>query len=150
MSNDISGFGLQAVLLADGTFPAGFTITQFADDSDPADMPSVTIADKAMGLNGDLLKWAKGIPLPVTISVIPGSDDDVNLQILADANRVAQGKTSARDNLTLTFIYPNGSTIIFTNGILTDAPLGNSVSSSGRMKSKTYGFFFQNKVGSSS
>ena len=143
MVQDISGFGSVVSLVASNTFPAGIALTQFADDSDAFDQPSVRIGDVAMGLNGDLLSWRKAVPLPITISVIPGSQDDLNLSILANANRVGQGKTSANDVLTLTIVYPDGSLITFANGTITDAAFANSVASAGRLKSKTFSFAFE-------
>jgi len=147
MTSDISGFGLRVNVIASVTFPAGFPVTQFADDSDPFDLPSIQIADKAMGMNGDQVVWSKPNPLPVNISVVPGSDDDKNLSILAEANRVGKGKNSARDLITMTAIYPDGSTITFSQGKITDAMIGHSVASAGRMKSKTYMFSFENRTG---
>lgn len=147
MTQDISGFGLTVNIIASNTLPIGATITQFADDSDPADMASVTIAETAMGLNGDLVVWAKAIPLPVVLSVIPGGPDDLILQVLADANRVAQGKSSAADNITMTIIYPDESVTTFTGGRMLTAMFGKSVAGSGRLKTRQYGFTFQNKVG---
>lgn len=148
MTNDITGFGTIVNIVASSTFPATLPITQFADDSDPLDISAVQIADTAMGLNGDLIKWAKAVPLPMVLNVIPGSLDDQNLQILADANRVAQGKTSSRDLITATIIYSDGSTTTLTQGTITNAQFGNSIASQGRLKTKTYTFMFQNKVGS--
>ncbi|WP_422930140.1 phage tail fiber protein [Singulisphaera sp. PoT] len=148
MAQDISGFGLVATITASNTFPAGFPITQFADDSDPLDMASIQIADKAMGLNGDLITWARAMPIPAVIAVIPGSIDDINLGILAEANRAGQGKVSANDVINMTVVYPDGSAISVSQGRLTDAMFGKSVASSGRLKTKIYSFSFQNKVGS--
>lgn len=147
MSFDISGFGSVVSLVASNTFPAGIVITQFADDADPFDQPSIRIGDVAMGLNGDLLTWRKAVPIPVTISLVPESDDDVNLSILANANRVGRGKTSANDVLTLTIVYPNGNTITLANGTITDAPFALSVSSAGRMKTNTYSMSFESVTG---
>lgn len=144
--NDISGFGLKVQVVASVTFPAGLTITQFADDADPIDTPSQQLADKAMGLNGDLIGWSKANPILATLNLIPGSDDDRNLGILAEANRVGKGKNSARDVITMTAIYPDGRVITYSNGIITDAMIGNSVASAGRLKSKPYAFAFENKV----
>jgi hypothetical protein len=56
---NISGFGLSINIIASNSFPIGLLITEFADDSDPFDLPSIQIADKAMGLNGDLIIWSK-------------------------------------------------------------------------------------------
>ena len=144
MSNNISGFGTRVVLIASETFPAGIEISQFADDADPIDFPNLTVADKAMGLNGDLVSWNSANPIETTLNVIPGSEDDVNLGILLEANRAGRGKASVQDNITLTRILPDGTQKTLTNGIITEGMPANSVSSAGRQKSKPYMFAFEN------
>jgi tail fiber protein gp32 len=141
---DISAFGIRINLRASVTFPQGITLSQFADDADPIDSPSQQLMDKAMGLNGDLIVWSKANPIAPVIAVIPGSDDDRNLAVLAEANRVGRGKFSARDIITLTAIYPDGRSLTLTQGKLTDAILTDPVSSAGRMKTKSYAFAFEN------
>ena len=143
MPNNISGSGLHLNLVASVTFPSGLSITHFADDGDPFDTPSVKIAEAAMTLNGDLVTWNKAAPTNCTLNVIPGSDDDVNLRILAEANRAGKGKTLARDEITLTATYPDGKTITLSGGILTDYVPGDSVTSAGRKKSHAYAFAFE-------
>ena len=140
---DISGFGLRIVLVASVTFPQGITLSQFADDGDPFDNPSQQIADKATGLNGDLITWSKGNPIPATINLIPGSEDDRNMSVLLEANRTARGKTSSRDVITMTVLYPDGRTDTLTNGKLTDGPVSTGISSAGRKKTKPYVFAFE-------
>ncbi len=147
MTQDVSIFGAIVNIIASNTFPAGFTVSQFADDADPIDLSAVAIADKAMGVNGDLITWAKAVPIPVVINVLPNGEDDNNLEILANANRVGQGKTSAYDIITMTIIYPDGTSKILSGGKLTDASFGLSGASSGRLKTKTYTFTFQNIAG---
>ena len=144
---NISGYGLIVNVLASNTFPAGLLLTQFADDADPFDIPSLQIADTAMGLNGDLIGWSKPNPIKVTINVIPQSFSDLNLAVLLEANRVGRGKIGSRDIITMTAIYPNGSPIILTNGFITDGIPGSPVASSARLKSKSYTFAFENKAG---
>lgn len=142
--NDISVFGLQAQVVASQTFPAGFNVTQFADDADPVDSPVLQIKDKAMGINGDLIVWSKANPVPLTISVVPDSEDDRNLTVLFEANRVGKGKFGARDVVTVILIYPSGDVAAFTQGAITDGPPISGAQSSGRLKSKTYSFAFEN------
>ena len=146
MAVDISGFGVEARVVASTTFPTGFEITEFADDADPIDIPSQQISDTAMTLNGDLLSWSTANPIPATINVIPGSEDDLNLAVLLEANRVGMGKTSARDTVTLVVSTPDNRTLTLTNGKITDGPVSNGVASSGRFKSKAYQFRFENKA----
>lgn len=145
--NNISGFGLVANIRASTTFPAGFNVTQFADDADPLDTPSQQLNDVGMGLNGDLVYWSTAQPLVITLNVVPGSDDDKNLYVLAEANRVGKGKVSAYDRITITLSYPDGTSRTLSNGVITDAVLGNGFASAGRMKSKPYIFKFENQVG---
>jgi hypothetical protein len=147
MANDITGYGSAVSLIASNTYPTGIAITQFADDGDPFDMSSVKIADTAMGVNGDLIKWSRAVSKPITISVIPNSLDDINLATLAKNNDASQGQSNAQDIITVTVVYPDGSVITFSNGFITDAPFGNSLASSGRLKTKTYGFMFQSVNG---
>lgn len=148
MTHDISGFGMRVNVVADKTFPSGFMVTQFADDADPFDIPAVQIADKAMGLNGDLIVWSKAAPIDITINVIPDSEDDVNLQALTEANRVSKGKNSARDSITLVRTDAGGKALTLTNGRLTNAPVGHSVASAGRKKTNAYTFTFESKSNS--
>lgn|SRR5574343_686335 len=143
MAQDISGFGATVRLIASTTFPVGVTISQWADDADPIDAPSIQIADKAMGVNGDLVTWSKANPLQVTLNVVPGGGDDTNLQALFNANRVGKGKRGARDNITLLVSYPDGRVISYNRGKITDGMPGNSISSAGRLKSKAYAFAFE-------
>lgn len=147
MANDISGFGTIVLLRASVTFPEGLEITQFADDADAFDLAEMTIADKAMGVNGDLVTWSKATSLDPSINVIPGSDDDTNLGILFEANRVGSGKVSAADVINLTVIYPDGTTDTYTNGKMLTGMPGKSLASSGRFKTKKYGFAFENRTG---
>jgi hypothetical protein len=146
MTTDVSGFGAQVQVKASNTFPSGFVVSQFADDADPFDIPSVQIADKAMGLNGDLITWSKANPIVITINVVPGSEDDTNLGILLEANRVGKGKTGARDVVTIVAAYPNEGTLTLSEGVITDGPPGKSIASAGRLKSNAYVFAFENKT----
>lgn len=144
---DVSGFGSVINLTASETFPTGIQVNNFAADTDPFDMASIDIADKAMGLNGDFIVWARANALPLSISVIPGSTADQNLQILADANRVGPGKPSVGDVINAAVVYPDGSSTQFFNGRLMSAPFGKSVAGSGMQKTRTYVFAFENKTG---
>jgi len=142
--NHTSVFGLKVQLVASQTFPSGITISQFADDADPFDSPSIQIRDKAMGVNGDLITWSKATPVPVTLNVIATSDDDKNLAVLFEANRVGKGKQGARDVIGMTAVYPDGRTASFSQGVITDGMSADSAASSGRLKTKAYVFAFEN------
>lgn len=144
---DISGFGIQVRIVASQTFPNGFTVTSFADDADPFAFTDQQIKDKAMGVNGDLIAWSTATPTELTINVIPKSDDDKNLTVLFEANRAAKGKKPVQDIITMTAIYPDGSTVTLNNGVITNGTVANSVASAGRMNTKSYAFAFEGKTG---
>lgn len=147
MAQDISGFGLVLTLQASNTYPVGIVIQDFADDADPLAVSDLAIAETQMGLNGDLISFSKATPIEVDLAVIPGSLSDTLLSVLMEANRVAKGKTSARDAITIVGVYPNGRITRYTNGKLTSGPVSDSVASAGRLKSKVYKFMFENKGG---
>ena len=144
---NISGNGLSISLVASTTFPRGININQFADDSDPLDVPSIQISDVAMGLNGDLITWSKAVPIKITLSVIPGSDNDVALSILLASNRIGRGKVSNRDVITMNVSYPDGNYVTLTDGIITDGIPFSPTANSGRLKTRTYQFSFQTYIG---
>lgn len=143
MANDVSVFGARVTLYASQTFPTGFLISQFADDADPFDTPSLQIADKAMGANGDLVVWSKANPIILNLSLIPDSDDDFNVGVVFESNRIGRGKFGARDVINVTVIYPSGDVVNFNNGKIMEGPPASSASSAGRLKSKTYMFAFE-------
>ncbi len=148
MANDISGNGLILTLKASKTFPVGFVVSQFADDSDPFDVSEINVAESAMGVNGDLVVWSKAVPTNIKISLIPGSVDDINLSILLENNRVGKGKILRRDEITMVAVYPSGRMVTLSKGVLVSGPPFPGVAGSGRMKSNSYAFTFENVTGS--
>jgi len=143
MTTDVSGFGLQIRLRASRTFPQGITLTQFSDDADALDAPSVEIGGAAKGLNGDLITWSIANPTALTINVIPGSEDDKNLSALFSANFPQRGKTANKDIIDITVNWPDGSIDNHTGGVMTNGMPGQSVASAGRKKTRAYAFAFE-------
>lgn len=143
---DVSGIGLVVNIKASNTFPAGFQVTQFADDGDSISFDEIEIGGVAIGLNGDLITWGKVAPIMVPLNIIPNGDDDRNLGVLFEANRSSIGKKSARDKITMTIIYPDGRTATLTAGKLLKGKPAQSVAAEGRMTSKPYSFAFENIV----
>jgi hypothetical protein len=141
---DISGFGLTGRVVASNTFPNGFTVQGFADDLDPLDAPDLDVADTGFGLNGDMVTWSRPTGIEITLGVIPNSDDDINLEMTMEANRVAKGKRGARDVIDIVVNYPDGTIVTLSQGkIIRGRPI-NQVTSAGRLASKPYVFRFEN------
>jgi len=140
---NVSGFGLEARITGSVTFPNGFTLTEFADDADPLSSPDLVAADTAMGLNGDMVVWSRAQGIEVTTNVIPTSDGDVNLSVLLDANRIAKGKKSARDQVSIVWTYPSGLVVTMSKGVILSGPILPQVATAGRIKSQAYHFRFE-------
>lgn len=141
--SDISGYGLRVQIRASVTFPQGFTVTQFADDADPIDNPSTELAQVAMGLNGDLVSWASAQPHQLTLNVIPNGTDDANLAVVAQRNITGRGQRPARDLITAVVLYPDGRQVTLARGRIISAILAPGVASGGRIKTRPYGFAFE-------
>ena len=147
---DISGFGLEVLVVATSTFPVGFNVTEFSDDADAFSVEEMQQGDVAMGLNGDMVSWSTPNPIRVTISVIPDSDDDINLSLLAEANRTGKGKRAVLDQIFMTKTVPGAPgdvPLILTNGKMINSSIATSVQQGGRKQTKNYVFAFENKVG---
>ena len=142
--HDISAIGVSVRCIASLTFPVGFTITEFADDADPFDLPAIDIATPSMNVNGDLVVFSAATPILITLNVIPGSDADNNLSVVFEANRPGKNKRHAGDIITLVANYPDGSALMLSEGKMTNGVPGNSPASAGRIKSKAFSFAFQN------
>ena len=140
---NISGYGLSANLIASNTFPNGINISAFADDADATDFPDLQVGDTGFGLNGDMATWSKATGPEVGMNIIATSDDDINMEALLEANRVGKGKRGARDIITLTLNYPNGSIVTLSKGIIIVGSIIPGVQQSGRMKTRQYRFRFE-------
>lgn len=141
---NVSGFGLLGRVVANKTYPNGFSLTQFADDADPLDSPDIAIADSANGLNGDMVVWSRPAGIEIAFNIIPTSEDDVNLSTLLEANRVGKGKRGARDLVNIVTTYPSGMIVTYSKGIIVSGSLIPGVSSGGRIKTRQYRFRFEN------
>jgi len=146
MPENISGFNTEIDLISSVTYPNGINLTQFPEDTDAIDSPSIQIANARMGLNGDLIVNSVANPIEASISLIANSDDDFLLGRLFEANRAARGKNVAYDLIDLTLYLPNGDTTTLINGVITDGMPMNSITVDSGLKTKTYTFKFENKA----
>lgn len=144
---DISGYGLEVLVVASDTLPVGFVVTEFADDADALTVEDLQMGDSAMGLNGDLVTWSTPNPIQVTMNVIPDSDDDTELAILASANRVGKGKRAVLDEISMTVSRPGRPPLILTKGKMVMSKPFSGVQQGGRKQTKPYSFVFENVVG---
>ena len=143
MPIEVSATGVSVRIIASRTFPQGFTVTQFADDADPFDVPDVTVSANTMNVNGDLVSASAPAPILFNLAVLPNTEDDQNLNQLLNANRAARGRRHSQDVITLVVTWPSGATDSYIGGKIQAGNPGRSAASAGRIKSKTYGFAFE-------
>lgn len=143
MPQDVSSTGISYRVIGSVTYPNGVTISEIADDADPFDIPELIIAEAAMTANGTLVTWSSPKPIPLKVAVVPGSEDDISLEYLANANRAAKGKKVARDVITIIGSYPDGATVTLSGGKCTSYMPARSASAAGRYKGKVYGYTFE-------
>jgi len=142
---DISGNGVVVRIFASVTFPIGFELTSYSDDADPFDIPSIKVRDHAMTMSGRMISWLSPTAIAETFSVVPGTKDDENLSNLLEANRFGYQKIPANDVITISKVYPDGTTVTLQNGVITDGMPARSVNSNGRYKTNSYMFAFENQ-----
>ena len=139
---DISVAGSKVSIIANPTFPQGFTITEWATDADPLTIEDVQVANSEIGVNGDVISWHRAVMVNVDMNVIPNSESDKNLMILTAANKVEKNKVSLHDNITMVIAYSDGTIKTFSEGTIVSGSVANSMVNDGKIRSKNYKFTF--------
>ncbi|CAH7182401.1 conserved hypothetical protein [Vibrio chagasii] len=117
-------------------------LTSFPKDTDPFDIPEVTIAESEMGTNGDFISWEVANPVNITLSVVANTADHVLLQTMFNRNRPEKGKRPVGDKIVLVRVLPDGSTITLSSGRMMAGTVALSMTSSGKLSTPTYTFSF--------
>lgn len=139
---DVSGFGTGIVVLALQSFPTGFQLSQFADDSDPIEAKEIEPTGYEMLYDGDLFAFDKATPIEVAVSVIPGTPDDINLKILLQNKHSPKSLIPLPDITSMVITYPDKGRIVLSKGTILKGPLVDSINTSGRRKGNKYTFVF--------
>jgi hypothetical protein len=139
---NISGFGTSVTVIATQSFPLGFNITQFADDTDPIAVDPTEPNGFELLYDGSLFAFGKAAPIKLSVSVIPGSDDDINLKILLAANKSASSYIPLPDITSMVISYADGGRVVLSNGTILNGPLADAIAPTGRRKSNTFTFVF--------
>lgn len=140
-SVEISSLGLGAPL----------TITQFSDEGTPFECPDVDLSENRKNLNGMMISSRTPSIYSVSVTVIPGSIEDMELSRLAQKAALMPGNVSPIKDLTISkitlklpAINESGAsgtrTYVWTHGRMKSAPTGPSSSAEGRMAARTYTF----------
>ena len=143
---NLTATGTKLTLYSTLTLPYGVTITTYSPDGDPLDSPAMQAADTKMGANGDLIVHKMPSPMELNITTVPGSEEDKALEILFDANRVAKNKVSYNDVISLVIQYPDGKTVVLTNGVITRGTPITGITGDGRLKNRQWTLVFESKV----
>lgn len=146
MSLDVSAMGIKATVIAVPSYPAGFTITRFADDGDSINVPDMTIMQSGMGVNGDLVVWRTAVPCEIEMNLIPGTDECNNMENLFKLNMTQKNKISSKDLITLSIEHPDGKIDLLTNGYIVAGKPVQDYSANGRAKTRTFRLVFENNV----
>ena len=143
---DVSASGIKLRVLAFPLYPAGFDVSRFPDDASPLEIDNQQIADTGMGVNGDLVAWSTPNPIEMSVSVIPGSEEDDALASIWAVDRIGGSKIAAFNKITIVVTYPSGKVVTYTGGKMIEGPAGTSTDNSARLQSKTYRFAFETVI----
>jgi hypothetical protein len=147
---DISGFGTEIMILALQSFPMGFSLSKFADDTDPISAKEMEPFGYEPLYDGTIFTYAQAAPIEVSVSVIPNSDEDINLKILLGNKKGGLSLFPFEDITTMAISYPDGGRTILSHGSILRGPALDSIQSTGRRKSNTYTFVFGTVTGAQS
>lgn len=146
---DIGAHGLSITVIAAQSFPMGFQLSQFSDDANPLDVKDTEPFGYELLYDGGMFAFDKATAIELSVSVIPGSDDDINLKILLQSKKGGASILPIPDVLTMVVSYPTG-TVMLTKGTIISGPLADTVQASARKKGNTYRFVFNSFAGAQS
>ena len=139
------GFQILDVSFAGSTVKIGdITITNFMDDANPVEFQDVEVSTVGVNCNGSMIRNAKPNTVMMSVTVIPGSDEDRLLYDLWKEFRV-QGGWNRKWEEGLTASVTTGSGRIaraFSNGTMVSGPGGPSSNGEGKLQGRTYTFAF--------
>ena len=147
---NISGTGTGIVVVALRSFPMGFNLTQFADDIDPIAAEEIEPSGFEMLYDGSLFAFDKAAPILLTVGVIAGSSDDINLKILLQSRKSSISLAPFQDFVSVVISYPDGGRIALSNGVLFKGTLIDKIEQTGRKKGNSYTFAFGSFAGAQS
>lgn len=155
---DISMAGAVVTIEMDG-LPKGFTISEFAEDSDPISIPDLEVRKGGMNLNGKLISWASPNPVSVSFSIIPGSQSDLTLcaalraaHIGGVGNNIGNAYVKSLtitvplvsdENSDTSFAGRKSKSWTFINGYISSGSPAQGSNGEGRASTKTYTFVFE-------
>lgn len=141
---DTSAIGVAVLLRASVTYPAGITFRAFPDDGDVGVSGDNEIAGNTSGVNGDLIWWKTVNGIEVNVPIIPNTVEEGLLDRLFSANRGSKNRFPKKDIIQLVVTNPvTGVPKVYKNGIIRSGAVGYQYGGDGRMKTKTYGFVFE-------
>lgn len=144
---DVSSIGITVRLTASVTFPLGISFRAFPDDGDIGPSGDNEIAGNASGVNGDLIVWKTVNGIEFNLPIIPNTEEESLLDILYNANRGAKNRFPKKDVIQITTINPvTGVIKTYKNGVIKTGTVGYTYGGDGRIKTKNYGFVFEDAV----
>ena len=143
---DVSANGVKLMLFASVSYPTGVEIATFNPGEDPINFDDLKIAETDMGVNGNLIVYRTPYAYNMVFNITPMTEVDQIMENIANADRIAAGKVSAKNILTLVVIYPQGRTLTYVDGAMTDCPGGFSSSGNGRINGRRYAMSFRDLV----
>lgn len=152
MAIDISAVGAKVEIDTGSGTP--ITITHFSDEGTPFEAADVDVSTNQKNLNGDMISSRTPSVYSVSLTVVAGTDDDINLQKLLQKASLMPGGVTPIDKLIIKSMILSipkinnsggGSkfTYKWTNGRIKSGPTGPSTSAEGRLSARTYTFEFE-------
>lgn len=148
---DISAVGAKVVISRDGG--KDITITRFSDEGTPFECADVDLSDNKKNLNGEMISSRMPSVYTVSVTVIPGTEEDKELTRLAQMSALMPGSIQPISNIVISEItltlpeinqsaesVAGGRVFKWKNGRMKSAPTGPSTSAEGRMAARTFSF----------
>jgi len=139
---DISSAGSGITIFTLSSFPMGFRLTSFADDTDSLNVEATEVSGFEKLYDGNIFTFDKTSPIMLSVGIIPNTEDDINLKILLQKRKSNTSNISLADAVTMVIGYSDGGRNVLSKGAILGGAIADSLSPTGRKKTNEYHFVF--------
>ena len=122
-------------------------ITDFLDDANPFQFPDVEVSGVGMNFKGQVIRYARGNPFMMSVTVCSGSQNDYDLRKMLKKYHISVADPHVpKEGFNATVVVPKmgggTNTYTLTNGVMVSGPMGPTATGEGKLQGNTYTMAF--------
>lgn len=150
---DVSGVYPKVKIVSTSPTIPLIEVTKFADDQNPIDVEQIEVTGHSIQVCGELVTWERPSAYILSVAVLCGTEDDINLRLLLESSHVHSKAGFALAPTVALYsqigkrnffgVVTTDDTQVYTQGRIVSGRPGSAVDSEGKKISNVYTFVFE-------